>query len=88
MTAMQGRADLTPQHREHLTLYFHDHPCAFDIRTIEPPEEWRLPGRTFTVDTEADYNAARVLSDRLGRLDFSVSELVALAREARTSDEV
>lgn len=82
MADAHGRLPLTPAHREHLTLYFYEQAHAFALRTIAPREEWRADGRTFTVDTMPDYEAARKLAERFSGSDFPISALVAEAGRA------
>lgn len=65
--------------REHLTKYFYDRPDRFALRLIEPPPEWRPRGpQSYTVDTQADYQAAVALLARAGGAwDTSLTDLLA-----------
>jgi spore coat polysaccharide biosynthesis protein SpsF len=70
---------LSATDREHLTFHFYQHANDFKVRIIEPRREWRAADRRFTVDTEADYEAARVLAAHFASPEFSVGDLVAKA---------
>ncbi len=58
------RPDLAPNYREHVTLFFHDHPSSFKVTTInnEVPETSTL---RLTVDTERDLELMRALQEEL-----------------------
>jgi spore coat polysaccharide biosynthesis protein SpsF len=45
----------TPRDREHVTLFFHEHPEQFDLLVVEPPERHRRPELRLTLDTPHDY---------------------------------
>lgn len=79
MAALHAGDCLTALHREHLTLYFYDHGRDFVIRAIEPPADWRLSKRHFTVDTAEDYAAAAQLAAGFEGPRFSIGELIARA---------
>jgi spore coat polysaccharide biosynthesis protein SpsF len=78
LAALNSRGDLTDAQREHLTLYFYDHSDDFIVRPIDPPPGWVPSPRHFTVDTPADYEAARGLASRFDRPDFPARALLTL----------
>jgi spore coat polysaccharide biosynthesis protein SpsF (cytidylyltransferase family) len=47
---------------------------------LSPQPRWRWHGRDFTVDTRQDYEWATSLTAAMGRIDFSLSELLDAAR--------
>ncbi|MCS5707686.1 hypothetical protein CC99x_002075 [Candidatus Berkiella cookevillensis] len=67
---------LTPEHREHLTLYFYHHQNEYPIKVISPPESWKSNPSSFTIDTLEDYNKAIVLTKNFKTPHFSVYNLI------------
>jgi spore coat polysaccharide biosynthesis protein SpsF len=76
MAALHREDALSTEEREHLTLHFYTHRETFDVKGIAPPASWPRSGRTFTVDTAADYAAASGIVAALGRNDFSIPDLL------------
>jgi spore coat polysaccharide biosynthesis protein SpsF len=71
----------TEQEQEHLTLHMVNHPEKFNIMKLSPRPQWRWKGRSFTVDTRRDYEWAAALAAALGRIDFSLTELLETATD-------
>ncbi|MBU0509540.1 NTP transferase domain-containing protein [bacterium] len=61
MVALNRRRDLTPEHREHLTLHLYEHSDDFKILRLRPPLSLSGVNATFTVDTMDDYHRAMIL---------------------------
>jgi spore coat polysaccharide biosynthesis protein SpsF len=80
MAELHRSGRLSAAHREHLTLFFYDHPDEFTVRLLEPRGDWQPTGRQFTVDTRDDYAMAQSLVARFGRGDFSIGDLLESAR--------
>jgi len=78
MALLHESCELTSAHREHLTLYFYDHPEKFDIRRIDPPLGWLATTCRFTVDTAADYEHAQALAARFDQPEFSAQALLTV----------
>lgn len=73
---LAGRPDLTPAHREHLTLYAYDRSERFRIERLKPPEGLGTPGGVFTVDTPEDYARCSELASRLDGAPFTLRDLM------------
>jgi spore coat polysaccharide biosynthesis protein SpsF len=54
-----------PRHREHVTLYFYDHPDSFRMVGLDPEPHERRPELRLTLDTPADYELISRLFDAL-----------------------
>ena len=54
-----------PTHREHVSLYFYDHPEAYRIHHLAPPPELTAPGVRLVLDYAEDLELIRRLYDRL-----------------------
>jgi spore coat polysaccharide biosynthesis protein SpsF len=79
MALLHESRELTVAHREHLTLYFYDHPEEFDMRRTQPPLGWAATSCSFTVDTAADYERAQALAARFDQPNFSARALITKA---------
>jgi spore coat polysaccharide biosynthesis protein SpsF len=79
MARLNTRSDLTESHREHLTLYMYDHKNDFAVRQLTPPSAWRASSHSFTVDTRADYYAARALAAPFAGAQFPIKDLIERA---------
>ena len=64
--------------REHLTLRFYRADLGFRVKRFERPADWPAVGRTFLVDTPADYARARSTVAQLGSGRFTVGELLRI----------
>jgi spore coat polysaccharide biosynthesis protein SpsF len=73
MAELHQGGELTPDDREHLTLFMYHHRSRFRILDLEPLAEWRTDA-TFTVDTLDDYRRAQDIVSRLGPC-ATISEL-------------
>ena len=58
-----------PRHREHVTLFFYEHPERFRLLGIEPPASHRQPDLRLTLDTPEDYKFISALYDALYERD-------------------
>lgn len=79
MSDLNRKAELTARHREHLTLYMYDHRECFALRQLTPPSKWRRLARSFTVDTQADYEAAQLLAAPFAGARFSITDMLERA---------
>jgi spore coat polysaccharide biosynthesis protein SpsF len=79
MARLNGQADLTASHREHLTLYMYDYRDQFAVRQLTPPPQWPASNRNFTVDTQADYEAAQALAAPFSGALFAIDDLIERA---------
>lgn len=79
MTGLHRQPGLTARHREHLTLYMYDHKEKFAVRQLTAPSEWPRSNRSFTVDTQADYEAAQVLAASFTNVRFSIPDMLERA---------
>src|SRR5262249_46449191 len=79
LAALHAGGRLTVAEREHLTLYFYNHPAECTTEAIAPPPAWQCTDRRFTVDTQDDYRAACELANAFDRHDFTIDALVARA---------
>lgn len=80
---LHERCRPTEAEREHLTLHMVNHPEKFNLMKLPPQPQWRWRGRDFTVDTRQDYEWAASLAAALGRIDFSLAELLEAAKNVR-----
>lgn len=78
-TAM--RKGETKPEREHVTYYMYTHPEAFKIGGMRLPDGEDYSDLRITVDTEADYALACVVSDLLRGGNFTFRDIVGLFRE-------
>jgi spore coat polysaccharide biosynthesis protein SpsF len=76
LAALQVRS-LSAAEREHVTLYFYDHPSEFTVRSIAPPTNWPLSRRHYTVDTACDYEVAKAIAECFNRVEFSINDLLS-----------
>lgn len=85
------RPDLSPAHREHLTLYVYERSERFRIDRFAPPAGLPAAAHSFTVDTPADYARCEALARRLSGRAFDLRDLLradaALEQEARPPRE-
>lgn len=79
LDALDHNPALTEEHREHLTLFLYGKPGQFTVRTLQPRNDWRIDGATFTVDTAEDYQKAVRLADSFPSPLFSLQNLIARA---------
>lgn len=54
-----------PRDREHVTLFFYEHPDRFDLLSVEPPTRQRRPTLRLTLDTPDDYRLIEAIYDAL-----------------------
>jgi spore coat polysaccharide biosynthesis protein SpsF len=54
-----------PREREHVTLFFYEHPERFRLLDVEPPERHHRPDLRLTLDTPEDYELIAALYDAL-----------------------
>jgi spore coat polysaccharide biosynthesis protein SpsF len=67
-----------PADREHVSLYFHEHPERFDVLSVEAERPW--PDLRLTVDTPEDLALVTAVFEALHPRDpaFGLPEVVAL----------
>lgn len=53
------------RYREHVTLFFYEHPERFHLLGVEPPAKHQQPDLRLTLDTPEDYNLISALYDAL-----------------------
>jgi spore coat polysaccharide biosynthesis protein SpsF len=51
--------------REHVSLYFYEHPEQYHLSNVEAPQFLRHPEYRLTLDTEADYQLIRTIYEAL-----------------------
>ena len=59
------REALEPRDREHVTLFFYEHPERFRLLDVGPSERHHRPGLRLTLDTPEDYELIAALYDAL-----------------------
>lgn len=78
-----------PAVREHVSLYFYQHPERYRIHHLEAPPAWRRPEVRLLLDTPEDLRFLRRLYDTLLRErgeDFTLSDVLSVVDgECRTS---
>lgn len=60
---------VAPRDREHVTLFFYEHPERFRLLGVEPSERHRRPDLRLTLDTPEDYKVISAIYDALYRTD-------------------
>ncbi|OPX23769.1 MAG: hypothetical protein B1H03_00665 [Planctomycetales bacterium 4484_113] len=55
----------TLEYRKHVTYYLLEHPQAFSVQVLEPPQGLRRPHYRLTLDTEEDYELLRTVYEEL-----------------------
>ncbi len=79
-----------PAVREHVSLYFYEHPEIYRIIHLFAPERWRAPAYRFQLDYPEDHQFICEIYSRLEPLygdNFGIEEIVALIRrEPRLAD--
>lgn len=80
--------NLTQDHREHLTLYFYEHPKRYKVKRVSPPGHWKPTTIEFTLDTPSDVEKicfiAAWLREHQATITQDLPRLVdALCREQR-----
>ncbi len=71
-----------PRHREHVSLFFYEHPERFRLLGIEPPASQRRPDLRLTLDTPEDHKLISALYDGLykGHPDFGLDDVLDYLR--------
>lgn len=64
---------LESRHREHVTLFFYEHPERFRLLAVKPPERHRRPDLRLTLDTPEDYKVISTIYDALYETDHFFS---------------
>lgn len=67
-----------PADREHVSLYFYEHPGRFRLLNVDAPDEHRSPDLRLTLDTQDDYALISRLFDALYPRNpgFGLSEIL------------
>lgn len=72
-----------PAVREHVSLYFYEHPDRYRIIHLMAPPRWRAPEQRLQLDYPEDHRFINEVYNRLGPLHgdgFGVEEVLALLR--------
>lgn len=72
-----GRVAVEPRDREHVTLYYYEHPHEFDLLGIEPEDNQRRPSLRLTLDTANDYRLIRAVYEHFWPRPFGLDEVLA-----------
>ncbi len=75
------RIALEPRDREHVTLYYYEHPDEFELLGIEPEEHQRRPTLRLTADTAADLELIRAIYDHFWPREFGLDDVLAFLDE-------
>jgi len=75
------RDDLTPVHREHVTLYFKERRDEFTVCGVVAPPELRRPEVRLTLDYAEDYRFLQQLFEKLPQGDPDIHAVLALLDE-------
>jgi len=70
-----------PRDREHVTLYYYEHPDEFDLLGIEPEDHQRRPELRLTLDTAADLELIRAIYDHFWPTTFGLDDVLAFLDE-------
>jgi spore coat polysaccharide biosynthesis protein SpsF len=68
---------VSPRDREHVTLYYYEHPDEFELLGIEPEEHQRRPTLRLTLDTAADYEVIRAVYEHFWPHPFGLDDVLA-----------
>jgi spore coat polysaccharide biosynthesis protein SpsF len=77
---MAAHSTTAPRDREHVTLFFEEHPQRFRLLSVEPSaERHRRPDLRLTLDTPSDYELISALYDALYETDpcFGLEAILA-----------
>ncbi|OGV51852.1 MAG: hypothetical protein A2X49_03530 [Lentisphaerae bacterium GWF2_52_8] len=80
-----------PEVREHVSLYFYQHPERYRILHLLAPQRWHAPGFRFQVDYQEDLAFVREVYRRLAPEhgdDFGLEEIMRLLREEPSLGEL
>jgi spore coat polysaccharide biosynthesis protein SpsF len=69
LLAEVARDAVTPRDREHVTLFFVEHPERFRLLGVAPPAAEKRPDLRLTLDTPSDYELISALYDALFETD-------------------
>lgn len=75
------RVAVEPRDREHVTLYYYEHPDEFDLLGIEPEADQRRPTLRLTLDTADDYRLIRAVYDHFWPRPFGLDDVLAFLDE-------
>jgi spore coat polysaccharide biosynthesis protein SpsF len=67
---------LTSIHREHVTLFFYENSEHYNILQIKPPNQWSNNARTYTVDTQKDYERMSRLVKKFNDEFVSIEDII------------
>lgn len=83
LLAELDRITQSPDDREHVSLYFWEHPEQYKLHHVAPPPEFALPDLYIVLDEAADLEMLRCLHDALtpAKPDFGLSEILNFIRE-------
>jgi spore coat polysaccharide biosynthesis protein SpsF len=80
LASLNAKDDLTDNDREDVVRYIWEHPQTYGILNITAPPALAYPGLRLTVDYPEDVEQARDIYIKLGRFDFTTSDVVDLYR--------
>jgi spore coat polysaccharide biosynthesis protein SpsF len=70
-----------PRDREHVTLYYYEHPEEFDLLGIEPEDHQRRPALRLTLDTAADLELIRAIYEHFYPRPFGLDDVLGYLDE-------
>lgn len=70
-----------PRDREHVTLYYYEHPEQFELLGIEPEEHQRRPELRLTLDTATDYELIGAIYEHFWPERFGLDDVLAFLDE-------
>lgn len=70
-----------PRDREHVTLYYYEHPDEFELLSVEPEEHQRRPELRLTLDTAQDLQLIRAIYDHFWPRQFALDDVLAFLDE-------
>jgi spore coat polysaccharide biosynthesis protein SpsF len=73
--------ELSDRDKEHVTIYFKEHPDEYNIGYVEAPTKYYYPNLSLTIDTEEQYLQIKELYDKHGcrmTLEKALGELNAI----------
>jgi spore coat polysaccharide biosynthesis protein SpsF len=76
-----GRVAVEPRDREHVTLYYYEHPDEFDLLGIEPEDNQRRPSLRLTLDTADDYGLIRAVYEHFWPRPFGLDDVLTYLDE-------
>lgn len=79
-TLKENYQAMTNEEKEHYTLYFYNHKEDFEIYYFDCPDEWKIIGEEFVVDTLDDFIKVNQWLKKGNNSINSIKELIELIR--------